>query len=1535
MSAWPLYRENILQGPAHVSLALPGKPSQISKSIGGTNPALLLIPNTEYLTAFINGNIGVGDATIKGMIHTALNQPFMRKDPAMIENYLDTLDLKVPDLSKYKTPNGEINLPFDEIQVPDIFKDTGIKALEKTIVTSIFETQKPYIEIVKLVMKSMISIEDVVARVMPLLAINPLTSKSERPIVKDGSSNGTKSIGFQKGEEFNKAIAELDKISKTGLDVSLDKDGNFTAKRKPGKSPKTEQPALSDKEIAKTMKKWEVVSTSYSTGDFDPSVEYIYSYVYLPEDEQPGDAPYQEEAPTTLDENPYDKYKPKRIILGVFKSDGTPLNPKEKLKTVSTDGLFASKVETPFNAADWVYKSPKWKFRNNDYIWPSFGGADGTPIYLWRNKIGLTRESKESPGDNWEIKRYKEGDKNRINRDLDAIPDDPIIVGFDTADSSEYTNYFSDFIKSKTKVAKDLNESEKSSILSDIMGKVDVQSHMQNVFLYGSGPNSVYNAPGIPTLMKKSFKPYQIYVPEAVNDPQLSGDGLIWLDPEADYDMKVIRVDPSTLVDYVDPKNNNVLGSEIVAFVKNKITFKLDNNTKFDIEVKKNSSVWRTANGVYEYTIENWNYENGEVKSLNFYNIKITDASGKEVYDETWTNLSLPDFGVAKTVTVSTTSFLDTGTETDTQIPLYNIKVTNPNSKDGLVISPDSISNDFLATEKQFSEGFYGNGTQDRPQNLEILKRFSRTDLDNESYYIIEGLLVDNKSAFETGADASGEDGKKWYRIPHAIGAIIPFIGLLVDLSTKLFPTINKLLKLLKDPTGMITDIIKEKVGDAFTMLSEPAFEKIKKTGELVSKAQEIIAKGDVSVYTDQLKRNFNMSPLKNITYVEEISPIDAGKVDFIIDGTAMVPFSIFGRSIPFGLELKMSNLIPEMPEIKIPDPNQLTAGVSGAASSLTSAASGVAGGISSAASGASGAASGLASNVSGTADALSGGNVTGAASGLASSASGAASGLASGVSGVGVTKPNISTGLTAPKIEVPKIEPPKIKSPFKLIRGKIGKAKTKDCDNTPTEPEQPGKSNSDYLSELNNQSTPGNTIKSSKGPNGYYIDSIWYSTGEYIAGVDYTYYYIREDTAELLKRVDELVNPGSTSALLQPSMKEPSDATNEVPVENIQAAKDLVAAALANDPDNELLKSKLKELNEKLANALSKEQPIIKMVLGVVSIPIKIVSCIVQWLLDFFKSLLNPMMLPQKIIELLSFEWIMKFFSTEGLLKTFGLNFNPAIVTDWSALANMPNTEVDINCGKLGGKLSGAINTNAADLASKAGKVVGNATGALAGAAGNVTGSLAGAAGNATGALAGAAGNATGALTGSLSLNGGTGKNINLKTPGLGDILKNLKKHCGSFLLPDDFSLADLSKFLSLPFMPNLPEYSSLDIKLNEKMTDVFGDSILCLIEKFINAFIDFIWALMGIEVIIPPPHIKLCKKKSPNETNKLNDGDTSGDGTTEVDSTNPYSEKSGKNAFVYEVTFTDGRKEVFRDYESLQKFIEENKDTSFDLQF
>ena len=159
----------------------------LSKSVGGEVPALLLIPNSDFLKAFLGGNIGVGDNVVRGMVHTAMNQPMMKQDPDMLKSYAEALELDIPDLSKFKDPLGKINIPYEEIQVPQIFKDNGIKGIEKAILTSMFETQKPYIEVAKVVLNSMVKIEDVVARIMPVLSINPLTSKSKRPISKDGS----------------------------------------------------------------------------------------------------------------------------------------------------------------------------------------------------------------------------------------------------------------------------------------------------------------------------------------------------------------------------------------------------------------------------------------------------------------------------------------------------------------------------------------------------------------------------------------------------------------------------------------------------------------------------------------------------------------------------------------------------------------------------------------------------------------------------------------------------------------------------------------------------------------------------------------------------------------------------------------------------------------------------------------------------------------------------------------------------------------------------------------------------------------------------------------------------------------------------------------------------------------------------------------------------------------------------------------------------------------------------------------------------
>ncbi|MBF0427794.1 MAG: HAMP domain-containing protein [Magnetococcales bacterium] len=58
------------------------------------------------------------------------------------------------------------------------------------------------------------------------------------------------------------------------------------------------------------------------------------------------------------------------------------------------------------------------------------------------------------------------------------------------------------------------------------------------------------------------------------------------------------------------------------------------------------------------------------------------------------------------------------------------------------------------------------------------------------------------------------------------------------------------------------------------------------------------------------------------------------------------------------------------------------------------------------------------------------------------------------------------------------------------------------------------------------------------------------------------------------------------------------------------------------------------------------------KLILGIVTLPLKIVFSIIKWLLDFFKQLVNPIKFPGLIAEFLSFKWIMQFFTPKGLLE-------------------------------------------------------------------------------------------------------------------------------------------------------------------------------------------------------------------------------------------------------------------------------------------
>ena len=1413
MSFWPLYRENILQGPTHVSLALPGKPSAISKSVNGTQPALLLIPNLDFLRSFVKGDVGIAQGIMTNSLFTNINSPAAANDEMVARKFAEINRLEIGDIGKYKKPDGKIKIPKSEIQPSSAFDMTGLKATEKTILTSIFETQKPYMEIAKIVVDLMVKSEDIVARIMPLLSINPLTSKSEKPIVKDGGSNGTKAIGYRNGEEIKKILAELEKVSKIGGKLTVNKDGTTSKDRKPAVE-KTGEADFSEKDLAGTGKKWKIISTVYSTGEYNPDIEYAYSYNILPpDDEGPNNL-----TPEAADEdNPFDKYKPKRIILGIFDSDGKPIDPNQTLKTIGFNGNEVAKVDTPIKAADWVFRSPKWKFAENQYIWPSFGASGGDPLYLWENSIGQTKESKKSPGKGWSIKKYKKGDKNIINK-IDATEGDPVIAKFDTTDTGEYLKYFTEYTKQKTKMADGLTQEEKDAVVKDIIDGFDIQSHLQNVFLYGSGKSSTYKSPGIPDAMKIAFKPYQIYVPESASDPKLSGDGLVWIDPESDYEFKVIRVDPVSKVDYEAAKGEPAITADVKSFIKNKAVFSISNGAKFNMSISKNGQTETEIKGISEYALENWNYENGKILNQNSFDVtiwsespgqKYSDGKNKYVFDNTYTRKevekngsgqwtyrefsssgvettsdglkiledksrievkagfitkwyylykreynknSLPQFANEITQTINYDTVGNGNAEPKIAsatkvISLYSIKVTNPSDKYEIVIDPTKVRNDALTTENLFSKGRYGTGTAENPQEIEIIKRYALTDLDTKSYYIIEGIAVDENSreGGATNANASGDSGSKWYRLPHAIGAAIVFLKMLVDVATKLFPAIKKLITLFSNPTKFVTDIITEKVGESFAIFSPEAFEKLKYSKKIIDKKEDIIAQsGRPSDYSDQLKRNFETSPLVNHVHVNQFS--NPGKIKPLPDGTAMIPFEIFGKSIPFGMELKMANLIPE--------------------------------------------------------------NVQGAA--------------------------------------IPK-------SPLKLILGKPGKAKSKDCGSSGIEGDGTGNSNADSLNELNNPATDNNANKrgQTKNENDYYVTSTWYSTGQFLKGVDYNYYYITDDTAGILRDVDDLINgPEGTPPL----------------PENLQLAKEMIENALKKDPDNEALKSKLKDINAKMLESAMSTQPILKLALGMVATPIKVISCIVQWIMDFFKSLKNPMKLPAKIIELLSFKWIMKFFSPQGLLKTAGVEFNPSIIKEYASLSKIPNTP---------GFEAGGASTSAQK--------------------------------------------------------GG------FPTPDK-SILNNIKPHRGKYAIPDNFQLANLSKFVNVSFMASLPAYSSRDIRENADFPKQFSNPVLCLIEKILNAFIDFVWSTLGIEAVIPPPHIKLCKEKTPEDTAKVLNGEkptNETDGTTEVVSTNPYEEKKATDDFIYEVKLPDGKVVTLLNQEDLDKFIQENKDISYDFQF
>ena len=85
---FPLYPDS-LSGPYNVSLALPGPISQISKSIGLTSSAIMLFPNAEFIQKLIDGDLGIADAILKGMMSENFASPNLATDEMAFRKFAE------------------------------------------------------------------------------------------------------------------------------------------------------------------------------------------------------------------------------------------------------------------------------------------------------------------------------------------------------------------------------------------------------------------------------------------------------------------------------------------------------------------------------------------------------------------------------------------------------------------------------------------------------------------------------------------------------------------------------------------------------------------------------------------------------------------------------------------------------------------------------------------------------------------------------------------------------------------------------------------------------------------------------------------------------------------------------------------------------------------------------------------------------------------------------------------------------------------------------------------------------------------------------------------------------------------------------------------------------------------------------------------------------------------------------------------------------------------------------------------------------
>lgn len=523
MSVLPLYP--LYPNPSfleyNTSLSIPGinlwNLSGVGKCIKDleypNTKGLLLLPDIEYIKKFATYDLGIADIILRAALSKNLSRT---KDPLLQSSF---------------------NKIFKQSNIPGM----GLKSLEKTIISSIFESYKPFFIIAQLAAENIIDIEDIIARIAiltsPMIISNPFGVRSRKPIGNDGNFGTPTAMGYKNGQVIKEALNEFKRISKKGLSVNVDEKGKSTIKKK-----------IIGPEISisgDTKFDYVTISTIYSTGIFKQDINYNYTFIDINEEDEP------QKDPLTTEENISDQ-RPTNIILGVFDNNGKPVNPKD-------------------NRIKWILSSPKWILNKSiDYPNTDSWRIVNESLFHWK-RFGKIKIQKDSPGVGWQRLTY--GDvmdfSKKDNENSKYKKDDPI-VSFSPVELKDFNRYFDSKLDSGLK-GKNLSKDQEVLVRSQVKkiyegpsktqpGQTLLSEHVQNLVQFSKLKQTPYK--GYDKNDKRGIFLSRFKKDELVFKPMRFriGGQEVWIDPETDYDYKIIEVNPDDFSK--NPRSSNKLFSK-------------------------------------------------------------------------------------------------------------------------------------------------------------------------------------------------------------------------------------------------------------------------------------------------------------------------------------------------------------------------------------------------------------------------------------------------------------------------------------------------------------------------------------------------------------------------------------------------------------------------------------------------------------------------------------------------------------------------------------------------------------------------------------------------------------------------------------------------------------------------------------------------------------------------------------------------------------------------------------------------------------